>query len=111
MFAITYKGIFRENREVFSTYLLAEIGHDTMQKIKEYVPNHDQHMFDGYTGRYETAIVRYFMKHEMPLLFQWLTEMKIPHGGIVSPMESVWYVYDLKLLLAYHSQEDLAFRL
>jgi hypothetical protein len=110
MSTIRYEGIFKEDGHVFSCYLLNSIHGSSLRTYRDAVSPPMSFHLHGDTKQYETLVVRYYMKKELPLLFQWLTEMKISHGGIVEPlMYESWH--NIKLLLLHNSQEDLAFRL
>jgi hypothetical protein len=116
MSTITYTGIFQENRQVFSSYLLGVISIEDIRKLRDEMNYQNIHLLteELYLGRLETMIVKRYIQVEMPLLWQWLKEMKIPFGGVVVWKNSNGWLGSecgVKFLLHHHSMEDLAFRL
>lgn len=113
MSTITYTGIFQENRQVFSTYLIGFISLQDLRNLRDEVRYDNVHMLEEelYQARLETMIVKRYIEKEIPLLWAWLKEMKIPFGGIVPWKDVFGGKCAIKFLLLHHTQEDLAFRL
>lgn len=108
---ILYKGIFREDREIYSRYCIDSVSYTEIFRLKNEIGYNDTLFLDQHNKRLETMMVRNHIRKSFPMLFQWLNKTGIPHGGIINWAGNTYNQYDIDFLLGYRTEDDLAFRL